>query len=96
MSAHVEFGGVMGGGAPVYSGLRRAETLTTTTSAQSAAAHAGEYATISAIGAAVFFTVGQDPTALADGTNMRYLADGAIRDIGPLKEGDKIAAIDAA
>lgn len=95
MAAHVEFGTVMGGGAPTYGGLRAAQTITTTSSAQTAAAQGGDYAAITAIGAAVYFAVGPNPTALASGVNMRYCAAGATRDIGPLKEGDKIAAIDA-
>jgi hypothetical protein len=39
--------------------------------------------------------VGQNPTAVNTGVNMRYCPAFASRDIGPLKEGDRIAAIDA-
>lgn len=96
MPAHVEIGGVMGGGAPVYTGLTSGQTLVTTTSAQSGLARTGDYATVAAIGADVFFTVGPNPTALASGAGMRLVLAGTYRDIGPLKEGDRIAAIDAA
>ena len=96
MPAHVELGGVMGGGAPVYGGLNSGQRLDTTSSAQSAQARGGDYATIAAIGADVYFTVGPNPTALASGAGMRLVLAGTYRDIGPLKEGDRIAAIDAA
>lgn len=96
MAAHIEFGGVMGGGAPVYTGLSYAAKLTTTSSAQSAAAAGGEYARVSAIGAGIYFTVGSNPTAVSTGVNMRYVADGSSVDLGPLSAGDKIACIDAA
>ena len=55
MPAHVKFGSVMGGGAPVYATVpRHAATLTTTSSAQTAfSAEAGDYATVTAITIAV-------------------------------------------
>ena len=97
MAAHVEFGEVMGAGAPVYQRIpRTAEKLTTTSSAATTAtAIGGEYATVTAIGADVYVLIGSNPTALASGAGMRFITAGATRDFGPLQEGDKVAAIDA-
>ena len=97
MAAQVEIGSAMGAGAPVYPSVPfHAEKLTTTSSAAtSVGARSGDYARVTAIGAAVMACVGQNPTALASGAGMRYVADGASIDIGPLKDGDKIACIDA-
>lgn len=96
MPAQVEIGGAMGAGAPVYPPVPyHAETLTTTTSAQTTkAARSGDYARVTAIGAAVMVAVGKNPTALASGAGMRYVPDGASLDMGPLKDGDLVACID--
>ena len=97
MAAYIEFGEVMASGAPVYSRLPRvSEEITTTASAQTTAtANSGEFATVTANGSALMVLIGSNPTALAaGGTHHRYLPDGATRDFGPLKDGDKVAAID--
>ena len=98
MPAHVKFGGVMGGGAPVYATKPKyAATLTTTSSAQTAfSADAGDFATVTAVGAAVMVAIGPNPTALANGAGMHRIEAGAVMDFGPLQQGDKLAAIDAA
>lgn len=98
MPAHVEIGTVMGGGAPVYAPtVFHAETLVTTSSAQTTVgARSGDYATVTAVGAAVMVAIGSNPTAVANGAMMRRVEAGAVRDFGPLKDGDRIAAIDAA
>jgi hypothetical protein len=97
MAAHIEFGGAMGGGAPVYTGLSNAATIATVASTQTPfTARAGDYARVSAIDAAVMIAVGPNPTAVASGAGMRYVPAETSIDIGPLSEGDKIAAIDAA
>lgn len=97
MPAHVEIGTAMGSGAPVYGAVPfHAETLTTTASAQtSKPARSGDYATVTAISAAVMVAIGQNPTAVAGGDNMRRVEPGTTRDFGPLKDGDLVACIDA-
>lgn len=97
MPAHVEIGEVMMAGAPVYPRIpRKAEILTTTSSAQTSfTANSGEFATVVAITADVNIAIGPNPTALAAGTNQQRVPAGGVRDFGPLKDGDIIAVIDA-
>lgn len=97
MPAHVEIGTVMGAGAPVYAPEPyHAETLTTTSSAQTTkAARSGDYATVTAVTAAVMVKIGSNPTALAGGAGCRRVEAGTTRDFGPLKDGDLVACIDA-
>ena len=96
-TVHLTMGGAMGIGAPVYAAIPRAvQTITSSgTSQQSTISGAdGDYASVTASGGAVFFLVGQNPTA-ASGRG--YLVpDGGTKDVGPLKWNDKIAVIDAA
>ena len=98
MPAHVEIHTAMGAGAPVYAPVPfHAQTLTTTSSAQTTVgARSGDYATVIAVSAAVMVAIGQNPTALANGAGMYRCEPGQERTFGPLKDGDKIAAIDAA
>lgn len=93
-TVHVEFGGAMGGGAPVYTGLRASETITTSGASQAAAitAESGEYARVSALDAAVYVAVSRP----AEYDPRRVVLAGASLDIGPLKAGDTINLIDAA
>lgn len=97
MPAHVEIGTVMGAGAPVYAPVPyHAETITTTSSAQSTkVARSGDYASVTAVDAAVMVAIGSNPTALAGGAGMYRIEAGVTRDFGPLKDGDLVAAIDA-
>lgn len=97
MAAHIEFGEVMPGSVPVYTRTpRSAESITTTTStATTAEAVGGDYASVMAVGADIMVAIGSSPTAVAGGAGMRRVAAGSIRDFGPLKDGDKVAAIDA-
>ena len=97
MPAHVEVGTNMGAGSPVYAPTPyHAETLATTSSAAtSVGARSGDYASVTAITAAVMVKIGQNPTALASGAGMYRVEAGSVRDFGPLKDGDKIACIDA-
>jgi hypothetical protein len=98
MPAHVEIGAVMGAGAPVYAPVPfHAQTLTTASSAQTTvAARSGDYATVTAVTSAVMVAIGANPTALATGAGMYRCEPGSERTFGPLKAGDRIAAIDAA
>lgn len=91
----IEFGAVLGAGAPVYAPVPRAtQTITSSgTSQQSNEAQGGDFVTVVTTGGAIWVAIGQNPTAAA-GTQ-RLLPDGAGRDFGPLKEGDKVAIIDA-
>ena len=97
MPAQVEIGGAMGAGAPVYPTVPyHSERLVTTASAQTTkAARSGDYARITAIDAALVIAVGANPTAVTSGAGMRYIVANTSLDIGPLKDGDLIACIDA-
>lgn len=97
MPAHVEFGEVMMAGAPVYPRLpRKAEIVASASSTQTSfTANGGEFATVTAIAADVNVAIGSNPTALAAGTNQARIPVGVTRDFGPLKDGDKVAVIDA-
>lgn len=93
----IRFGGVMGGGAPVYSPIPDATAKITssgTSHATSVSAEQNDYVTIKAIGGAVAFAIGQAPVAVA--TSGDVVAAGERADFGPLKAGDKVAIIDAA
>jgi len=96
-SAHITLGSVMGGGAPVYAPYPNA-SQTVTTSASSAASTISailvDYARIVAQGGNMRIAVGSAPVATI--TAGYVILDGAHLDIGPLKTGDKIAAIDIA
>ena len=96
MAAHIEFGDVMAKGAPVdQRTVQHAERITTTSSTTTTyEAKGGEFAAITAAGADIYFTAGASPTALASGAGMRIATDGSTRWIGPMKPGDKVAAID--
>ena len=97
MPAHVKIGTVMGAGAPVYAPVPfHAETIATVSSTQtSIPARSGDYATVTAIEAAVMVAIGQNPTALANGSGMHRIEAGATMDFGPLKDRDLVACIDA-
>lgn len=95
---HISFGEVMGSGAPAYARLpRKSETVTSSASSAASVntANGGEYVTITAIDGPVFTTIGASPTALASGAGMEVVVSGAWRTFGPLKDGDKVAVIDA-
>lgn len=92
----IEFGGIMGAGAPAYDPIARAsESITSSASSQSSTneAQGGDFVTVVSSGGAVWVAIGQSPTAAA-GTQ-RLITAGASRDFGPLKHGDKVAIIDA-
>lgn len=93
----IRFGGVMGGGAPVYAPIPDATakiTSSASSQATTAAAEQNDYVTIKAIGGTVAFAIGPAPVAIA--TSGDVVADGERMDLGPLKAGDKVAIIDAA
>lgn len=92
-TVHVEMGAVMGGGAPVYSGIRASQTITSSGSNQVSTiiAESGEYARITAGGGAVYVAVGK----AASSDPRRYLLAGQTIDIGPLSRGNTINIIDA-
>jgi hypothetical protein len=93
----IRFGGVMGGGAPVYSPIPRQSAKITSSAGSTATtvtAEGNDYVTIKAIGGAVAFAVGQAPVAIA--TSGDVVMDGESVDLGPLKQGDKVAVIDVA
>lgn len=95
-NAHVTFGGAMGGNAPVYASIPdAAQTIASTSSsaASTITAQSGNFARIAAFGGGVFIAVGPSPVA-ASGAGY-YVADGGVLDLGPLKQGDKVAVIDA-
>lgn len=96
MAAHIEFGEVMPAGVPVYPRIpRAAEKITTTSTTQSTnTANGGEFATVTAIGADIYVLIGSNPTALASGVGMAIVPAGGTRNFGPLKDLDKVAAID--
>lgn len=86
----------MGAGAPVYSPKANAvETITTSGSSQATTIEAkgGDFATLTVTGGAVFVAIGDTPTAASGSGDL--LPDGGSRDFGPLKDGEKIAVIDA-
>ena len=96
-TVHITFGGAMGAGAPVYpSKPRKSEAVTSsgTSASTTNAANGGEYARILSFDANVYVTVGASPTALASGAGMLACTSGGVLDIGPLKDGDKVAVID--
>ena len=93
--ANIRFGGVMGGGAPVYQNNPRAEVINSTATSQQSvnSANANDTATIVAISGAVWVNVGDNPVAAA---GARFLVpDGGAVDIGPLRQGERVAVIDA-
>lgn len=95
-TAHVTYGGAMGGGAPVHSPIPNAsETITSAASNTqgTAAARSGDYATVDAEGGNIYVAFGQNPDATAE---PRYRVQaGQVRDFGPMSEGDKVAVADA-
>lgn len=94
---YVSFGRVMGGGAPVYAPTPSSSSPAITSSATSQQASIiagdGDYATVFATGGAVRIAFGPTPTAVAN--SGRVIGDGQSIDLGPLKNGDKIAIIDS-
>lgn len=93
---HVAFGGAMGAGAPVYPPApRKSEAVTSSASSASTTntANGGEYARIVSVDANVYLAVGSSPTALASGAGMHVCLSGNTLDLGPLKDGDKVAVI---
>ncbi len=95
-TVNVRIGSVMGAGASVYAPIpRSAEAVTSgATSAQaSGVAQQGDYLTVTSVGGAVWVKIGANPTAAAGSTDL--IPDGGTRDFGPLKEGEKVAIIDA-
>ena len=95
-TAHIRFGGVMGGGAPVYAPIpndKQTVTTSATSAATTIASRGGDYARIVANGGPVCFAVGQAPLAIAGSGDI--ILNGSSIDIGPLSIGDKIAVIDA-
>lgn len=93
-TVHIRFGGLMGGGAPVYAPTpSSAQTITSSATSQqsTAVAQAGDYVTVDASGGAVLVAIGQNPTAASSVGDMVQ----ATKDFGPLKAGDKVAIIDA-
>lgn len=95
-TAYIRMGGVMGGGAPVYTTAGRYEDITTsgTSAASTMVAQAGDMLTVGASGGSIRIAIGPAPTALSNGG--MWVADGQRVDIGPLSRGDKVAVIDAA
>jgi hypothetical protein len=95
-TVHITAGGAMGGGAPVYAPIPDfAQTITSSgTSQRSSAMPGGKYVSVTSSGGAVFVAIGQNPTAVSGAGYM--VADGATKDFGPIKEGDKVALIDVA
>lgn len=95
-TAHVTYGGAMGGGAPVHSPIPNAsETITSAVgnTQGTAAARSGDYATVDVEGGNVYVAFGQNPDATAE---PRYRVQaGQVRDFGPMSEGDKMAVSDA-
>lgn len=90
--AEISFGGAMGGGAPVYAMPGKSETITTSGSnaAGTQTAGSGAFCRITARGGNIYIAV-----AKTAATAPRvYIPDGATLDIGPLKEGDIVNAID--
>jgi len=94
---YVSFGRVMGGGAPVYSPTPSSSSAVITTSGASQQASIvagdGDYATVYATGGAIRIAFGPSPIAVAN--SGRVVGDGQSIDLGPLKNGDKIAIIDS-
>jgi hypothetical protein len=98
-TVHVAFTSAMGGGAPVLAPKPNASekiTSSATSAATAIAATAGDYARIAAFDGAVFVAVGPAPVALATGADMHVVLAGTTLDLGPFKQGDKIAVIDGA
>lgn len=93
----IRFGSLMGAGAPVYAAHPKQVAKITSSAASQAttvSAESGDYVTIKAIGGAVAFDIGPNPTAIA--TSGDVIGDGERMDFGPLQNGDKVAIIDAA
>lgn len=96
-SIHIRFGEAVGMGAPVMSALpRKSEVVTSSASSATTTntANQGDFVRISAIDGSVYFTVGSSPTALNTGVGMDVALSGSYVDIGPLKDGEKVAVID--
>jgi hypothetical protein len=94
-TVHIRFGGVMGGGAPVY--LERpnaSETITTSTTKASSTAVAagGDFVTIQSLTTNVLVAIGQAPDA--DLTPSDMIQIGGKADFGPLSYGDKVSVKD--
>lgn len=94
-TVNIRFGAVMGAGAPVYALPRSSASITSsgTSQATTIAAAGGDYAAIVSAGGPVWVAIGQAPTAAAGTTFL--VPDGGALDVGPLKDGDKVAVIDA-
>ena len=98
MAAYVEFGEAMVMGAPIYARLPRvSQELTDTSSsvATTITANSGEIATVTAVGTDLMVMIGPNPEASAEGGGQHvFLPAGTTRNFGPMKDLDKIAAID--
>ncbi len=92
-TAEIRLGTAMGAGAPVYGPAAQSQTLTTTTSnaTSTVAPSDGDYVRIVARGGDIYVAISKTAaTAPRD-----CVTAGSFIDIGPLKYGDVINAIDA-
>lgn len=88
----------MGGGAPVYATRSQAaQKITSSGSTQTLTytANGGEYLRVSSSGGSVAILVSDNPTAVSGGAGSHFVQDGQVIDLGPMKNGDKVAVIDA-
>ena len=95
-SVHIRIGAVMGSAAPVYAPVPFASQTVAASGSSAAAtirARAGDYITVVA-SADVYIRIGTGTPVAAVGQG-DLLLSGQVRDFGPCKEGDTVAAIDA-